>query len=131
VQLISDGLSIGREGGEIDHDQVRAEPARGVNGEGGIVFFADGIFTRGFKSTPHDARNSRVMIDEKNFFQYFHELPLLRASVMPVAEEPQGRAVNCNCTLAECVVHLGTPSGQYLTLRDDEEPSKPQLQKQK
>jgi len=57
-----------------------------VNGEGGIVFLADGIFTRSFKSTSHDARDSRVMIDEKNLFQDPHKLPLLRASVMPVED---------------------------------------------
>ena len=87
LKLFGDDFCVGRGGGEINHDQVRTEPTRGVNGESGIVFFADGIFTRSFKSPAHDACDSRVMIDKKNFFQDRHKLPLFRALVMPVEDE--------------------------------------------
>jgi hypothetical protein len=94
LKSLGDDCSIGCRGGEINHDQVRPEPARGVNGESRIVFFADGIFTRSFKSTPYDARDSRVVIDEENFFQDLHKLPLFRASAMPV--EDGAAAMDCN-----------------------------------
>jgi hypothetical protein len=45
LKLLCDGCCICRGSGQIDHDQVWAEPTRGVNRESGIVFFADGIFT--------------------------------------------------------------------------------------
>src|SRR6476620_10323340 len=103
---MSDDSFIGRRGGEINHDQVRAEPTRGANGESGIVFFADGIFTRSFKSTPHDARDSGVMIEEKNFFQHLHKLALFRASVMPVKEGTAPRQWSATARSQSASSHL-------------------------
>ena len=74
LKLMSNDFSIGCGVGEIDHDQVRLKPMRSMNGEGGIVFFANGVFAGAFKSPAHRASDARLVIDQKNFFQDLHEI---------------------------------------------------------
>src|SRR5438309_10209851 len=74
LKLMSNDFSIGCGVGEIDHDQIRLKPMRGMNGEDGIVFFANGVFAGAFKSSAHRASDARLVIDQKNFFQDLHEI---------------------------------------------------------
>src|SRR6476619_2152249 len=45
-----------------------------MNSESGIVFFADGILARTFKSAADRLSDACLVIEQKNFFEDFHEI---------------------------------------------------------
>src|SRR5439155_23469203 len=50
LKLPGNDFSVSSVAGEIDHDQMGPKPTGGVKSEIGLVFFADGIIARLFKS---------------------------------------------------------------------------------
>jgi len=92
LKLPGNDFSVSGSACEIDHDQVGPKPTRGVNSEGGIVFFADGILPGAFESLADRASDACLVIEQKNFFEDFHELvSYFRASGMPVEALRQDR----------------------------------------
>ena len=85
LKLPGNDFSVSGSASEIDHDQVGPKPMRGVNSEGGIVFFADGILPGAFESLADRASDACLVIEQKNFFEDLHEIvSYFRASGMPV-----------------------------------------------
>ena len=84
-ELPSNDCSISRGVNEIDHDQIGPKPTGGMNSESGIVFFANGILARTFKSVAERLSDACLVIEQKNFFEDLHEIvSYIRASGMPV-----------------------------------------------
>ena len=85
LKLPGNDFSVSGSASKIDHDQVGPEPTRGVNSEGGIVFFADGILPGAFESLADRASDACLVIEQKNFFEDLHEIvSCFPASGMPV-----------------------------------------------
>src|SRR5438309_9089420 len=74
LKLPGNDFSVSGGADEIDHDQVGLKPMRGVKSKCGIAFLADGILADAFESPANRASNVRLVIDEKNFFKYLHEI---------------------------------------------------------
>ena len=74
LKLPANDFSVTSAAGEIDHDQIGPKPTGGVNSESGIMFFADGILARTFKSSANRVSDACLVIEEKNFFEDLHEI---------------------------------------------------------
>jgi len=74
LKLPGNDFSVSSGAGEIDHDQIGPKPTGGVNSESGIVFFADGILARPFKSAADRVSDACLVIEQKNFFENLHEI---------------------------------------------------------
>ena len=74
LELPGNDFSVTNGAGEIDHDQIGPKPTGGMNGESGIVFFADRILARTFKSVAERLSDACLVIEQKNFFKDLHEI---------------------------------------------------------
>jgi hypothetical protein len=74
LKLPGNDFSVTSGAGEIDHDQIGPKPTGGMNSESGIVFFADGILARTFKSAADRLGDACLVIEQKNFFEDLHEI---------------------------------------------------------
>src|SRR5438105_1402186 len=74
LKLPGNDFSVSSGASEIDHDQVGPKPTRDMNSESGIVFFADGILTRAFKSSADRVSDACLVVEQKNFFEDLHEI---------------------------------------------------------
>ena len=74
LKLPGNDLSVSGGSSEIDHNQVGPKPTRGVNSEGSIVLFADGILAGPFESSADRASDACLVIEQKNFFEDLHEI---------------------------------------------------------
>jgi hypothetical protein len=74
LKLPGNDFSVTNGAGEIDHDQIGPKPTGGMNSESGIVFFADGILARTFKSVAERLSDACLVIEQKNFFEDLHEI---------------------------------------------------------
>lgn len=74
LKLPGNDFSVTSGGGEINHDQIGPKPTSGMNSESGIVFFADRILARAFKSAADCLSNACLVIEQKNFFEDLHEI---------------------------------------------------------
>ena len=74
LELPGNDFSVTNGAGEIDHNQIGPKPTGGMNSKSGIVFFADGILARTFKSLAERLSDACLMIEQKNFFEDLHEI---------------------------------------------------------
>jgi hypothetical protein len=74
LKLPGNDFSVTSGAGEINHDQIGPKPTGGMNSESGIVFFANRIPARTFKSATDSLSDACLVIEQKNFFEDLHEI---------------------------------------------------------
>jgi hypothetical protein len=74
LKLPGNNFSVSSGASEIDHDQIGPKPTRDMNSESGIVFFTDGILARTLQSSADRVSDACLMIEQKDFFEDFHEI---------------------------------------------------------
>ena len=94
LQLLRQRFAIMRGSFLIDNDEIGMKPARDLQSESGVAFLVNGKAVRVFERASNSAGQTRLVIDEENFFPQFTGHAFCQASRMPAELKQGGNNVN-------------------------------------